>query len=234
MISETAMDDVEMLERAGVKLPPREIVRLNAAGLKVERRPDGAEMFALPRVAFLGDLRIREPAVGHLVYVDEASEFVDMDDPMTSIAFFAFVLSKDVDDLPEISRIRMQWMVKGFIRRELKRFTVAQIRTAVEFALYGDNAADGERGASDETDAETEAARASVGVGLMREAQTLNLGISVADMKHATMSGLRAVVDRAYELRGVEIGKRQKNAATGEYFKLLDELKKTYGKQDPV
>lgn len=230
MISVTAMEDVEALAAEGVKLPPREIVRLNALGLKVERRPDGADLFALPRVAFLGDLVLREPTVGHLVYIDEADELVNLADTMTSIAFFAFVLSRDVDDLPPLTRFDLRWRVRGFIRKELRRFTIEQIRVAVEFALYGNDAADGERPASggESSEEAQNAARASVGVGLMREAQSLRLGISVADMKSATVNGLRAVVDRAYELKGVEVAKRAKHTATGEYFRTLEELKAKY------
>jgi len=50
MVAQLAIEDIEALNAAGYKIPPRDIIRLNALALKLEKRPD-FRLATLPRVA---------------------------------------------------------------------------------------------------------------------------------------------------------------------------------------
>ena len=50
MISKMAMEDIAALRADGIDVPPREVVRLNVLGLRVERGPESPDVFAAPRV----------------------------------------------------------------------------------------------------------------------------------------------------------------------------------------
>ena len=53
MTSKLAMEDVETLIEEGCIVHPSDVVRLNALGLKIEKRPD-FRLATLPRVALCG------------------------------------------------------------------------------------------------------------------------------------------------------------------------------------
>lgn len=53
MTSKMAMEDIRALQDEGCVVQPEEVCRLNALGLKLEKRPD-FRFAALPRVALCG------------------------------------------------------------------------------------------------------------------------------------------------------------------------------------
>ena len=63
MVSETAKADIEDMWDAGLRPSFRDIIRLNAIALEVERARSSFAVSILPRVSFLGDVVFREPTV---------------------------------------------------------------------------------------------------------------------------------------------------------------------------
>lgn len=95
MISKMAIEDIDSLAEEGIKLTPREIVRLNAYGLKVERSTDAAERYALPRVAMLGKLTLRQPTIGSEIFLQKAAAVFDFDSVDTWLTLRVLSLSID-------------------------------------------------------------------------------------------------------------------------------------------
>ena len=56
MTSNLAIEDIEALIDEGCVVHPSDVIRLNALGLKIEKRPD-FRFSTLPRVALCGDVR---------------------------------------------------------------------------------------------------------------------------------------------------------------------------------
>ena len=95
MISKMAMEDIDSLADEGIKLTPQEIIRLNAFGLKVERATDAAERYALPRVAMLGKLTLRQPTIGSEIFLQKAAAAYDFASVDTWITLRILSLSMD-------------------------------------------------------------------------------------------------------------------------------------------
>ena len=93
MISEMAMEDIEALRADGIEVTPRDVVRLNALGLKVERAERASSDFAMPRVAFLGRMPLREPTIAAELWFDETGHVFDHEDGDTILLLRAFSMS---------------------------------------------------------------------------------------------------------------------------------------------
>ena len=63
MTSKIAAEDIESLIAEGCIVHPSDVVRLNALGLRIEKRPD-FRLASLPRVALVGGVLFREPTIG--------------------------------------------------------------------------------------------------------------------------------------------------------------------------
>lgn len=67
MVSNMAMEDVDSLRKQGINVTPREIVKLNALGVKAQYSPNASSFYSLPRCAFLGSgenqVVFREPTI---------------------------------------------------------------------------------------------------------------------------------------------------------------------------
>ena len=129
------------MEADGVKLSASDIIRLNAIGLKLERNPYAAEsLFYLPRIAYLGDVVLRQPTMGHEIWLDDVARTVDMADPMTNLAITAYACSvANPDDLPPAdSRLKITSAMVAF-RWKVRKFTVAQILAATKYVCEGND-----------------------------------------------------------------------------------------------
>lgn len=237
MVSELAIAEIDELARAGIALSPREIIRLNAYGLKVERSEDAAEMFALPRVAFLGDHALREPTIGHEIWMAEASAFCNFADAPTELAVHAAALMVfDADRLPRLSgwcvRARLFAFVSKAMRR-LRNFTAAQIRVAVDYAEFGADETIGEKPPRMPQEREEDEGNAnlSVAVGVLLDGVVAGLGASVADLRKLGAAKVAKMTARAYQLKGADVAKAAKSRAEGEFYAVLEEIKAAHAEE---
>jgi len=83
MVSEMAMEDVEQLESEGIKLTPREVIRLNAYGVRAQKNSDLAELSHLPRAAVLNGIGFSEPTIGADIWLHEVARVMDLEDFQT-------------------------------------------------------------------------------------------------------------------------------------------------------
>ena len=145
MISKMAMADIEALRADGIDVPPREVVRLNALGLRVERGPESADLFAAPRVAFVGDVVIREPSLGAEMWLRQALDAFDGDDEQT---YFTLRVLSCVVPWRELPDPADQKAVRKAIKATLKRLsdaTLRQLDNALEWCIGGNLPETGEK-----------------------------------------------------------------------------------------
>ena len=145
MVSDTAMSDINKLVAEGLKPTPQDIIRLNALALKIERHESCAmSLFNLPRVAFLGNIILREPTLGHEIWLAEVERICDMDDILTNLAVTAYACSViDAKDLPELDKRKIFIAVEKF-KETISGYTPRQIVAATRYVIDGNDATTGE------------------------------------------------------------------------------------------
>ena len=223
MVSNTAIEEAERLASEGTPLLPREIVRLNALGLAMERGEHESVAFALPRVAFLGDVVLREPTLGHEMWLDDARRFADFDDVDTSLAMHALAFSViDPDDLPGLGKIRIFCAMRRFQRR-VKMYTRRQIAAACRWVTEGRDARSGEYAPPRKGETPMDESY-SVAIGVLLDGVAISTGLSVGDARHMTSAQLFRMEDTALKLRGRDISDGMIEQAKGDFYATLDEL----------
>lgn len=228
MVSEMAMEDIEAMRAAGVDVTPRDVVRLNALGLKVERSSRSADFHMLPRVAWAGEAVFREPTVAHEAWMCVAEKLFDLDDEDTVVLLRALCLSSKVEDLPDpSSRADVMDAIERLKAGPIASCTVRQLVNALGYALMGANACTGEHGparSDDGTVADTDPDDFPVG-RTVQEGVVMGLG-TVRELSAMTESQVEALV--LYK-REVEYGEHARKGAhgraVGEYLTVCDEIR---------
>lgn len=227
MISAMAMRDIDALRADGIDVSPRDIVRLNALGLKVERAPRAAEFVAVPRLAFLGDTSFREPTIGDEEWVSIAGQSFNLDDGETETLVLAACLSTPFAELPDPrDRRAVCRLLKRFRKGSVRRYTRAQLDAALEYAMYGNDSTTGESAPPREDRRnESEDVREPVPLwaGALRDGVALRLG-TLAELRTLTPSQLYALAQCAVECRHGK-GSATSNTALGEYLRTLDSMR---------
>lgn len=238
MISEMAMDDIEDMQAAGLKPTPRDIVRLNALGLRIEYASRSGDLYAMPRVAYLGKEVFREPTVAHGMWIDRVLEYVNDVDYSTNLAVKAFALSRMPEELPDATdRKKVIEAINGYCAGDLSKFTRDQIRCAVIFAIHGSSAIEWEYPAPNPYKDEAEEvdtfsdAPSSVYVGVLLECVAIGLGMSLRDYSQLTISQAKMVQTLAMYSKGVDPSKRRVPEAQVNYYNTRDEIRKRLEKE---
>lgn len=225
MTSEMAMEDIREMRSAGVDVAPEDVVRLNALGLRVERQGRAPDFHVLPRVAFVGDLVLREPTIAQELWLAEAELSFDGADPDTVVLLRALQTSRSADALPPATdRELVMSAIDEMKRGPLASATIRQLCCGIGWVLSGADPCDGvdvPRPASGDADGE-----AMPDGGFIREGLALRLG-SVSELKRMTFSQLSALVQYKMELEyGAQNARRGRHAkALAEYLVVLDEVK---------
>jgi len=145
MVSKMAKQMVERWKAEEGLVPSfDDVVRLNALGLKVERGGSSFEFGCVPRMAFLGDWILTEPTVGKRIWLDAALKLMESD-YFTQVCVTAYALNTPDAELPDLRKLSdLVKAVGDFKDSVLMGFTVGQILAAIEYALRGDDPAEGE------------------------------------------------------------------------------------------
>lgn len=246
MISDTAIDALDELVAKGLRPSPRDVVRFNAIGLRLEAangKNVRDSMYLLPRVAAVSDsLFFRQPAIGHEIWLSKVERFVKPGDYETMLALNAYALSRAPADLPDAeSPDAVTTAVEAFLPtcRDLTR---DQIYAALDYARNGADPAAGESPARPKTD-EDDAGEADpdwrecVAVGVLNEGRAVLWGITEADMLKMTTRELATVIRRAYEFHNLD-SNPDVDFWQGRFYATLDEIEqrlieeKTHGSRD--
>lgn len=236
MISKMAMEDIEALRADGIDVPPREVVRLNALGLKVERSAHGDGFSVLPRVAWLGELCFREPTIGDEMWLGMASRTFNADDGETMLLLRAVSLSGKPEDLPPATdKKAVLKAIEDFQRGPAKSYTASQLFAALSYAISGASPEHGESapprvaengpedGAEDTDSAEMDVPPLVAGV--IMDGLALKLG-TIDELAKLRPSQLRALTIYALAAKNGEgVYKGEHGRALGAYYRALDALK---------
>lgn len=226
MVSEMAIEDIEALRADGVEVSPRDVVRLNALGLRVERSARASSDFAMPRVAFLGRIPFREPTIAAELWFVETEHVFDHGDEGTALLLRALSMSTPFEGLPDPCDADAVGAAMAEVRNRLAAYTVAQLKAAVMYALVGGDHAKGEAGGRAKGGGEAgEGAGVPYEVGVLRDGVALRLG-SAEDLRKFRTSELQALVLYASELKfGASAAKSRHADLLGEYLAALEEVK---------
>ena len=243
MISKMAMEDIEAIRAGGIDVPPREVVRLNALGLRVERSAHGDGFSVLPRVAWLGDLCFREPTIGDEMWLGMASRTFDSDDAETLLLLRAASLSAKAEDLPPATdKKAVLKLVGDFQRGPASGYTVAQLFAALSYAISGADPEHGEEpppregGETDDGGVPADSAAADVPplvAGVIMDGLALKLG-GIEELAKLRPSQLRALV--LYTLaakNGDGVYKGEHGRALGAYFRALEAIRNPPAAEPP-
>ena len=232
MISKMAMDDIAQLRADGIDVPPREVVRLNALGLKGERGADCAEVCAAPRIAFVGDVVLHEPTIGGEMWLGRALDAFNGDDAQTYFALRLMMCVIPWAELPDPTSRRAVVKAAKRVQKSLAGATDRQVLAALEWCIGGNSPETGEtpppKPSTDDADDDLPA-RYSPVYGLFYRGLAVRLG-NADDLKDMTTSAMMAVCERAEMLAIATVSavgggadrKAEKNKAIGDYFRALD------------
>jgi hypothetical protein len=96
MCSELAIEDIQALLDEGCIVHPEDVIRLNALGLRLQKRPD-FRFSNLPRVAMCGEVRFSQPTIEQDIFLDNILQLFSNDEG-TVIALEAYVLAHPEKD----------------------------------------------------------------------------------------------------------------------------------------
>lgn len=233
MISETAMQTLDDMIAKGLKPTPRDIVRLNAVGLKLEAASAKSvkdSTYLLPRVAALSDaISFRQPTIGHEIWLEKVFRFVRDGDYYTVLALNAFALSRPADELPDPDAPAAVQDAAASALEILKPFTRDQIYAAIKYVKYGcDHTIDERYATPKDNDAPPDDDDSPdwsecIALGVLNEGRAMLWGMSEADMKRMTTHELNDVIERAkiYHKMSRSDGE---DKWQGRYYATVDEI----------
>lgn len=144
MTSKLAIEDIEALIDEGCVVHPSDTIRLNALGLKMEKLPD-FRLAAMPRVAVIGDIVLRQPTIEQDIFIDDATEVLS-NDPATKLALETYVLAHPDETFEKLRHpFCFALKCKAWMKRKLGKQLATEVRRAVDFCLYGADPRTGER-----------------------------------------------------------------------------------------
>ena len=235
MVSITAKEDIEAMMTAGFNPAVSDIIRLNALGLKIEQSQRPAEeLYYLPRVAFLGDVAIYQPTIGHDIWLHEMEAFFDTGDIESAFAITAYACSfADADMLPR----KTEEVLKGMcaFKKKLARFTTEQVVSAVRYAVSGTLDSVGEY--PERTQKETEEDKEDfdgtpcVSIGVLHSCVAMNMNVSLTEARKLTRSQLENMREIALATSGRVDKKKLKDTLTAEYFATLAAIRERLEKE---
>lgn len=211
MISELAIAEISRLEDEGLRPSARDIIRLNALALEYDAARARSAFISteyLPRVVAIDDSTyLREPALGHEIWLDKIARNFHIVDIDTILAIKAFALSRSPDELPDPN-------CRGEVLKALEEFQTRmanycrqQIYAALEFVQTGFDQC------AHEFSAPSKNKRVSppkIGVneldyclalGVLNEGRVALWGVTAAELKEMPRRQVEALIRRAQEYR---------------------------------
>lgn len=231
MVSELAIEDIERIQREGGTVHPRDVIRLNALGLRITNNPEN-RLAVMPRVVCMGELCLREPTIKQDMFLDECNS-IFTSDPATYLLVQCWVLAHRNDDInDDLLKTPKKFLktIKKWVKDDLADFTMNQIDQAVTFVRFGCDPDTNEFPIYmikriQEEDANERAIGEQKSWVLANYLHSTTLGIDSAAALRATSPQLSAMIERAYIVSGFPM-KDNEQAATADYYQTLDYIKK--------
>ena len=225
MVSQLVIEDIKALTDEGCTVSPEDVIRLNALGLRIEKRPD-FRFSTLPRVALCGDVRFVQPTIEQDIFLDNMLQLFSRDEG-TVIALEAYVLAHPEKDWSKKSVFPRLFAFKcaRWIQKHLGKETATKVRAALDYVKFGMNPADGEYPVYVKDDNfdkwyKESGAKSSA----MRQfTEACACGIAPYAALKSTSPQLAAMIERAWYLKEHDISEDEKQA-TAQYFATLSSI----------
>ena len=245
-LSDQFRKDYRQMKSQGVEFTPEDIVLLNALSWKTQLSPTASRDVHLPRLAFLPrdswwrtPLVLREPTIAHDLWREMAERWVDTSRDENFLFLHAFALSRHPGKLPDANAPkRVIKEVFTFAGKRLAKFTRKQLKSAVDYALFG---ADWTVGAKAPVKSEESGVKSGVDsitlnstlsthnsptIGLLTDCRMLRLPISLDDAMKMTASELTEAINRCWdEIEKKFDPKRAHSRAFGEYVRAREAIR---------
>ena len=236
MVSQYAVGRIEELQAAGLKPTVRDVIRLNAFGLRIEAakgRSPVDQIDLLPRVAYLfPDIYLRQPTIGHEIWIDDVMRYCDPSDMQTKCAIWCFALSHDFDKLPDAFDPKNLKKAVDVFNKRFAPFTFDQLITAVGYCRHGCDPSACEQPANlkneddpgEDVDPRLRPIDTSVAIGTMLCGVASMTSASLHDLKSLTIAQLRELIRLSAKYHGVQLADASK-AAEAEFEEVLWEIR---------
>lgn len=225
MTSKLAEEDIEALLAEGCVVHPADVIRLNALGLKLEKKPD-FRLATLPRIALCGDVRFVQPNIEQSIFLEETVPLF-ASDAGTKLALEAYVFAHPEKDWLKKKVFPRLFALKcaRWVRKHLGKETVVKIRAALDYVKYGMNPFDGEYPVyvEDENFDRWYDATGDKSTAMKKWADACACGIDSYAALKSTSDRLTAMIERAWYLKDKNISEDEKKL-TAEYFATLKEI----------
>ena len=245
-LSDQFLKDYRQMTAQGVEFTPEDIVLLNALSVKTQRSATAAMDVHLPRLVFLPrdswwrePLVLREPTIAHDLWIEGAERWIDTSSDSNFLFLHAYALSRRIEALPDVDRPKaVTRAVFRFAAKRLSRFTRPQLRSAVEYALFGADWTAGAAGPS-KTGGERQPGDAPDGrsqtIGLLTDCRMLRLPITLDDARRMTASELTEAINRCWAEVDHRFDPKASHArAFGEYVRAREAIRaRTIRKDEP-
>ena len=254
-LSDQFLKDYRQMTAQGVVFTPEDIVLLNALSVKTQRSATAARDVHLPRLAFMPrdswwrePIVLREPTVAHDLWIEAAERWIDASKETNFLFLYAYALSRRVEALPDADSPKA--VIKAVFRfaaKRLSRFTRAQLRAAVEYALFGADWTVGatsvgvEECGSEGVDSPTHPLPHSPThplphsptLGLLTDCRMLRLPITLDDARRMTASELTEAINRCWAEVDRRFDPKASHArAFGEYVRAREAIRARATRKD--
>lgn len=236
-LSDQFRKDYRQMTEQGVVFTPEDIVLLNALSVKTQLSTTAARDVHLPRLAFMPrdswwrtPLVLREPTIAHDLWLEMSERWIDTSRNENFLFLHAFALSRHPGKLPDANvPEKVIKKVFTFAGKRLAKFTGAQLRSAVEYVLYGADWTVGAHGQKKNGEAVSSPLQnkdePSPTIGLLTECRMLRLPITIDDAMRMTASELTEAINRAWDQDEKFNPKRAHSRAFGEYVRAREAIR---------
>lgn len=227
MLSDLFQKDFRQMTSQGVKFTAADIVRLNALAVKVKLSANPVGPVHMRRAAFWGDFTFREPTLGHEMWIEQVSGYIDISKDRNFRIVHAYALTREHWELPDAYKPkRCIKAVYDFARKHLAEMTSSQLTDTIDYVLFGADwtacelAPPKKRKDGDVADAAT-----SPALGVFVGMSARKIPLSLDEAKKLTASEILEIVNRVDVMdRKFDQGRARSDALSA-YVRAREEIR---------
>ena len=227
MLSDLFQKDFRQMTSQGVKFTAADIVRLNALAVRVKLSANPVGPVHARRAAFWCDFTFREPTLGHEMWIEQVSGYIDISKDRNFRIVHAYALTREHWELPDAyNPKRCIKAVYDFARKHLAEMTSSQLTDTIDYVLFGADwtacelAPPKKRKDGDVADAAT-----SPALGVFVGMSARKIPLSLDEAKKLTASEILEIVNRVDVMDRKFDQDRARSDALSAYVRAREEIR---------